>query len=60
MEVIPLLTMGQMELPTTLVVSTMVGATLPVEALPMQAEVAAAVTGGTQSDATVAVPEAMA
>ena len=59
-EVILLLTTGQPELPAMLVVPTAAGAMPPVEALPMQAEVAAAMTGGTQPEAAVAVPEAAA
>lgn len=46
-EVIPPPTMGQMELPATLVAPTMAGATLPVEVSLMQAEVAAAMIGET-------------
>lgn len=44
MEVIPLPTLGQTELPLVTVASTVVGATPPVEAPPTQVEVAAIVT----------------
>ena len=57
-EVIPLPTSGRMKLQLAFVAPTAVGAVPPVEAPPAQAEVAAAVTGETQSDATMAVPEA--
>ena len=47
MEVVPLPTTGQTELPTAPVVPTVAGVTPSIEALPMQAEVAAAGTRGT-------------
>ena len=57
MEVIPLPTMGRMELPTALVVPTAAGTPPPVKAPPTLAEVAATVTGEAQSDATMVVPK---
>ena len=47
MEVIPLSTIGQTELPTALVVPTAMGVTPLVEAPPMQVEVAVAMMGET-------------
>ena len=46
MAAIPLPTMGRMGLPTMLMASNMVGVMQPVRTLPMQAEVAATVIGG--------------
>ena len=60
MEVIPLPTLGQTELPLVTVASTVVGATPPVEAPPTQAEVAVIVTSPAQPDAAVVVPEEVA
>ena len=51
MSVIPLPTMGRMGLPTV------AGATQPVRTPPTQVEVAAAMTGGSQSGIIVAAPE---
>ena len=57
MAVIPLPMAGQTGLPTALVAPTMAGATQPVRTPPTQAEVGAAVTGGSQSGPIVAAPE---
>ena len=59
-QVIPLPTMGQTKRLTTLVAPTTVGVTPPVEAPPTQVEVAAAVIGETQPNATVVVPKTAA
>ena len=60
MVMIPLLMVGRTGLPTALVVPTVVGATLLVVTPPTQVEVAAAVTDGSQLDATEAALEAPA
>ena len=57
MEVIPLPTLGQTELPLVTVASTVVGATPPVEAPPTQVEVATTVTSQAQLDTAMVVPE---
>ena len=56
-EVIPLPTSERMELSPALLAPTVVGATPPVEALPMQAEVSMTVTSEAQPDAAMVVPE---
>ncbi|XP_066311335.1 uncharacterized protein [Miscanthus floridulus] len=57
-EAVPLSTTSQSKLLTALVAPTPAGAIWPNEALPMQAEVVAAMIGGPHPDATVAAPEA--